>query len=148
MIETIFCRAWHGLLVVPLTNRFVFIGHVLVVCMFACVSVFLIKLHLHVTVLQRGNNFIPMLSTDSRAYLWTTSAVRKVETVHGFFAAGGQTDEFLQLKGWLCRLPMFKNCGSFSIRWCGPLPHVKFSHTNSEIGTRRVNFSVPAKWLL
>jgi len=34
----------------------------------------------------------------------------------GCFAAGGQTNQFLQLKVALICFPMFGHCGSFSIR--------------------------------
>ena len=63
----------------------------------------------------------------------------KVENGQCFFAARGQTTELLQFKIDLNRLSMVKNCGSFSVRSCRPLPHAKLSGTNPEIGTLGVS---------
>ena len=67
--------------------------------------------------------------------------VGQVECGCGFFSAAGQTNEFLLFKLDSVCLPMFMNCGSFSIRSSRLTPHAKLCGTNPEIGARRVNFS-------
>ena len=57
------------------------------------------------------------------------------------FCAGGQANGFSQFKIDSICLPLFPNCGSFSIEPCRPLPHAKLSGTNLKIGSYHVNFS-------
>jgi len=59
-----------------------------------------------------------------------------------FFAVCCQTNGLSQFKVDSICLPMFPNCGSFSIGPCRALPYSKLSDTNPEIGTCRGNFSI------
>ena len=60
----------------------------------------------------------------------------------GFFAAGGETNEFSKFKIDSICLPTFLRRDSFSIGLHRPPPHAKLSGTNPEMGTSRVNLLV------